>query len=218
MTSSAVLFDLYYTLVGWDAAAHLELLSGHLDVAPQRVRDALDSTRDARHLGSYGNLEDDTAAILIALGEHPEPGLVAEVAHLTKTFTLTRVKLYPDCLPAIRALREGGTRVALVSNCSFDTPPLIEQLKLAQEFDAIILSFEVGILKPDPGIYEAALSSLGGISPEKALFVDDQPVFCDAATALGLDTRLMRRNGSGPSEQGETNGHVVIASLAELQP
>jgi putative hydrolase of the HAD superfamily len=147
----------------------------------------------------------------------PEPELVAEVEHLRKDFVSARVNLYPDSLPAIRALREGGTRVALVSNCSFDTPPLIERLELAQEFDAIILSFEVGILKPDPGIYEAALSSLGDISPEEALFVDDQPVFCDAATALGLDTRLIRRNSSGPSEQEETNGHVVIASLAELR-
>ncbi len=217
MTSSAVLFDLYYTLVGWDAAAYLEMFTGHLGVPPQRVQDALDSTRDARHLGAYGDLDGDIAAILIALGEHPEPELVAEVEHLRKTFTSERVELYPDGLPAIRALREGGTRVALVSNCSFDTSPLIERLELAREFDAIILSFEVGILKPDPGIYEAALSSLGDISPEEALFVDDQPVFCDAAKALGLDTRLIRRNYSGPSEQKETNGHVVIASLAELR-
>ena len=138
--------------------------------------------------------------------------------HLRKTFVSATVDLYPDSLAAIGALREGGTRVALVSNCSFDTPPLIERLELAREFDAIILSFEVGILKPDPGIYEAALSSLGDIPPEEALFVDDQPAFCDGATAVGLDTRLIRRSSSGPSEQGETNGHVVIASLDELRP
>jgi putative hydrolase of the HAD superfamily len=218
MPSSAVLFDLYYTLVGWDAAAYLELFTGHLEVAPQRVQDALDSTRDARHLGACGDLDGDIAAILVALGEHPEPELIAEVEQLRKTFVFASVNLYPDSLPAIRALRQGGARVALVSNCSFDTPPLIERLELAREFDAIILSFEVGMVKPDPGIYEAALSSLGDISPEEALFVDDQPVFCDAARALGLDTRLIRRNSSGASEQEETNGHAVIASLAELLP
>jgi putative hydrolase of the HAD superfamily len=167
MTSSAVLFDLYYTLVGWDAAAYLELFSGHLEVAPQRVKDALDSTRDARHLGQCGDLDGDIAAILIALGERPEPELVAEMEQLRKTFVSATVQLYPDSLPAIRALREGGTRVALVSNCSFDTPPLIERLELAREFDAIILSFEVGILKPDPGIYEAALSSLATSRPKR---------------------------------------------------
>ncbi len=217
MTSRAVLFDLYYTLVGWDEAAYLELLSGHLGVAPQQVKDALDSTRDARHLGACGDLDGDIAAILIALGEHAEPGLVAEMEDLRKTFVSATVNLYPDSLPAIRALRKGGTRVALVSNCSFDTPPLIERLELGREFDAIILSFEVGILKPDPGIYLSALSSLGDISPEEALFVDDQAAFCDGATAVGLDTRLIRRNFSEPSEQQETNGHVVIASLAELR-
>ena len=146
------------------------------------------------------------------------PNLSPTLEHLRKTFVSATVDLYPDSLPAIGALREGGTRVALVSNCSFDTPPLIERLELAREFDAIILSFEVGILKPDPGIYEAALSSLGDIPPEEALFVDDQPAFCDGATAVGLDTRLIRRSSSGPSEQGETNGHVVIASLDELRP
>src|SRR6476659_9375233 len=137
MTSSAVLFDLYYTLVGWDEAAYLELLSGHLEVAPQRVKDALDSSRDARHLGACGDLDGDIAAVLIALGRTPGPELVAEVQHLREAFVSARVNLYPDSLPAIRALREGGTRLALVSNCSFDTPPLIERLELAREFDAI---------------------------------------------------------------------------------
>ncbi|NCP87134.1 HAD family phosphatase [bacterium] len=52
-------------------------------------------------------------------------------------------------------------------------------------FDAVIISAEVGIIKPDPRIYQRALEKLN-IDAEEAIFVDDFPENIAAANALGM--------------------------------
>ena len=77
---------------------------------------------------------------------------------------------------------ERGVPTALVSNCSHNTRPIVDRLGLEREFDAVILSFEVGAMKPDPAIYREALARLGDPDPG----------------ALGLRRRsgpLLRRRG-----------------------
>ena len=128
-----------------------------------------------------------------------------------------RVRLYDDSLPTVAALREQGIRTALVSNCSHATRPIVEQLGLPALFDAVVLSFELGVRKPEPGIYQAALHAIEA-DPADAIFVDDQAAYCDGARALGIDTRLIVRDGAHPAEgfAPSTNGHTVIADLSAL--
>jgi hypothetical protein len=52
--------------------------------------------------------------------------------------------------------------------------PIVDELRLADEADAVLLSFEVGVAKPDAGIYQAALDALGRAT--EGVFVDDQAV------------------------------------------
>lgn len=52
-------------------------------------------------------------------------------------------------------------------------------------FQSVILSSDVGLLKPDPAIYHLALNQLA-ILPEAALFVDDIGENVRGATAVGL--------------------------------
>ena len=69
-------------------------------------------------------------------------------------------------------------------------------------------------MKPDPAIYRAALEQLGGVPPERAVFVDDQPPYCDGATAIGLDARLiLRANEDVPADR---LGHQVVTDLRWL--
>ena len=108
-------------------------------------------------------------------------------------------------------------RTALVSNCSNATRPIVEQLGLPALFDAVILSFEIGVRKPEPGIYRAALDAIE-TAPADAVFVDDQTSYCDGARALGIDTRLIVRDGAQPADgfAPSTNGHTVITDLTAL--
>jgi len=53
-------------------------------------------------------------------------------------------------------------------------------------FDVVIDSSEVGMRKPDPRIFELALTELGGIDPTRSVFLDDYPGNITAAEALGM--------------------------------
>ena len=69
-------------------------------------------------------------------------------------------------------------------------------------------------MKPDAGIYLEALERAGGTAPSRALFVDDQPGYCDGGAAVGMATRLiLRPNEDVPSD---THGHEVVTDLRSL--
>ncbi len=57
-----------------------------------------------------------------------------------------------------------------------------EQLAL---FDAVALSYEIGVVKPDPRAYQIIANRLG-IPPETCVFTDDQERYCTAAREAGM--------------------------------
>ena len=204
MSYDAVLLDLYDTLVWSDWPSWRQRIADRAGVAPERIGEAYDITRTARSVGSYRDPDAELAAVLEAAGAVPDPfGGTAQI--------------YPDSLPVVRELRARGVRTALVSNCSYNTRPLVDSLGLESEFDAVILSFEAGTMKPEPQIYRLALEMLGTVDPSRAVFVDDQVRYCDGAAALGIATRLIRRpNEPVEGFDAHTNGHVVIEDLTAL--
>lgn len=52
-------------------------------------------------------------------------------------------------------------------------------------FDVFVFSFEEGITKPDPRIYERAIERLG-LMPEECVFIDDIELFAEAAKQIGM--------------------------------
>jgi putative hydrolase of the HAD superfamily len=58
-------------------------------------------------------------------------------------------------------------------------------IPVAELFDVVIDSSELGVRKPDPRIYEATLAALG-VAAESAVFIDDLQINCEAAAALGM--------------------------------
>ena len=98
---------------------------------------------------------------------------------------LTDVGADPAELPlvdAVAAARAKGLRTALVSNTDGLDP---EALDWAGLFDAILLSGEVGVGKPDPRIYLLAADRLGLI-PEQCVFVDDLRANVRGAVQIGM--------------------------------
>lgn len=68
---------------------------------------------------------------------------------------------FPNAVSTLKALKEKDIRIAVVSNVATPCKLPFYRLGLDKLCDTIIFSCELGIAKPDPGIYEAALSSLG---------------------------------------------------------
>ncbi|MEU0036379.1 HAD-IA family hydrolase [Streptomyces sp. NPDC006333] len=101
-----------------------------------------------------------------------------------RTFQPAAWRLYLDALDVLRGLRERGVRIAVVSNVGWDLRPVFDALGLTPYIDANILSYEVGVHKPDPRIFRLACDRLG-VNPAEALMVGDERQKDGGAEAVG---------------------------------
>jgi epoxide hydrolase-like predicted phosphatase len=107
-------------------------------------------------------------------------------------------------LDGVRALRAAGVRTGLLSN-SWGDGLAYDQALLEELFDAVVISSDVGLRKPDPAAYELAAARLG-LPPEDCVFVDDLPGNLKPARALGMATVLHR--GDAAATLAEIGAHL----------
>lgn len=91
-------------------------------------------------------------------------------------------------LPLLALIQKlhGRYKIALLTNASRETIDLLTQdVPLADTFHEVIVSSDIGLLKPDPKIYQFALRRLG-TKPEETIFIDDASRYVLAAQALGI--------------------------------
>jgi putative hydrolase of the HAD superfamily len=140
-------------------------------------------------------------------GDHPlfalERGEITEAEfrdrierHLDDGFDLTRLRtLYFERLEPngamiefVRGLRRRGVRAALLTNNVREWEPLwrAKLPEVDELFELVVDSAVVGLRKPDPAIFRLTLERLGGVAPERCVFVDDLDVNCEAARELGM--------------------------------
>ena len=103
---------------------------------------------------------------------------------------------YRDTEPTLRALRERGVRIGIVSNVPVELAPIFEARGLRDYIDAFTQSYEVGAEKPDPAIFLEACRRLG-VRPEEALMVGDHAVADGGAVKAGL--RFLHLAGEVPA-------------------
>ncbi len=94
-------------------------------------------------------------------------------------------ELFPEVLETLEALRP-QYRLGVISNFDGRLRMIVEQLGIAQFFNPLVISSEVGADKPDLFIFERALQ-LAGVAPGEALHVGDDPMGdWEGAAAAGL--------------------------------
>ncbi|MBT6449764.1 MAG: HAD-IA family hydrolase [Verrucomicrobiales bacterium] len=118
-------------------------------------------------------------------------------------------RIFDDVLPTITALREQGTRLAVISNWDDRLCPLLETLELAREFEVILVSAEVGHTKPAPEIFQAAAEALRLPSSEILHVGDSENEDHHGAQTAGFQSRWLCRDSAEPI------GHS-IPSLMDL--
>lgn len=80
--------------------------------------------------------------------------------------------LSPGALDVLAQIKSSGMKLALISNFDTRLRPLLTAMGAAETFDALIISAEVGVEKPNPLIFEIACQQLG-VLPEEAVHVGD---------------------------------------------
>jgi HAD superfamily hydrolase (TIGR01509 family) len=98
--------------------------------------------------------------------------------------------LYPGAVQTLSDVRRRGIKTALVSNIHFDLRPELDEKGVLDLFDAVILSFEHGVQKPDSGIFRIALDALGVVASE-AIMVGDSEAHDGGAASLGITTVIL---------------------------
>jgi putative hydrolase of the HAD superfamily len=183
-------------------------LSTRIGVVEETLRRAFDLTRSARHVGTFASAEGDMAAVLRACGVEPDPDFVRDLTTTHLAFLMRNgVQLHNDTLPVLHKLRACGIKTAIISNCDHWTRSVVTALTLEHEVDEVILSFEVGVKKPEAEIYRVSLDRLA-VRPEQAVFVDDQSTYCEGARAVGIRPYLLVRN-LGHDDPNSSPYHII---------
>jgi putative hydrolase of the HAD superfamily len=192
------LFDRAAAFERWVAELSRRQLGRELEPAVLRALVALDHrghrprsqfAADAWRLG----FEVDPDAFPFQIADHivPEPGVL-------------------DTIEALAPIR----RIAIVTNGGAAQRTKLARLGLAGVVHEVFVSSELGIAKPDPGIFERALDWTGLAAPE-VLFVGDHPLIDLApAAALGMATGWRVRS-AWPDELGPPT--YTLASIRELR-
>jgi putative hydrolase of the HAD superfamily len=108
-----------------------------------------------------------------------------------------------EMLSAVRELRRRGVHTGLISN-SWSVDHYDREL-LEELFEAVVISAEVQLHKPQPEIYRLAAERLG-VEPSACLFVDDLRENCEGAAAVGM-TAIRHRSSEETRERlGELTG------------
>jgi putative hydrolase of the HAD superfamily len=102
----------------------------------------------------------------------------------------------------IRGL-QGEYTTALLSNAWDDLRPmLVNNWKIADAFDHIFISGEMGMAKPDPAIYRDAISRLA-VAPAEVVFLDDFIENIEAAREAGWNAVHFRSREQALAELAE---------------
>lgn len=122
----------------------------------------------------------------------------------------------PDADSVLRALTESGIRCGAISNADGRVREQLGLLGFLRWLDPVIDSTEVGAAKPDPVIFQTALSR-AGVQPEASLYVGDMlKTDAEAACAVGMVGVLYDRMGVLPKDPDGASRVLRIRRLGEV--
>lgn len=185
----AVIFDMYETLVTLMRApqcnsAEMAALAG---AEPEAFRRVWRGTEDDRMLGR----RTFASALRLSMEESgvwSQPVFERIVRLRGRSREILPETLHPQILPMLSALRDRGMRMGLISNCQSEEVAAIRRSALMPYFDVSVLSFEVGLMKPDPAIFRRCTAALN-VPEEACLYVGDGGSHeLEAARQLGMRT------------------------------
>lgn len=197
----AFLFDLGYTLITTDRELTLQKQLRHMgiDVSIGEIDRAyhfVDKYFMREFPGKLGkDPRDFMEEYLCTLLDHMGLPIGVEQFGVPSSEQVSRGvwSLIPGTDWALKSLREQGVKTGLVSNWDLSARAVLRQTGLEQLFDVVVISAEVGVEKPDPTIFELALSVLD-VSAGDALYIGDN-YYDDivGARRLGMEGVLINR-------------------------
>lgn len=212
----SVIFDFHSTLVdGGDTGGWIGAALGRLGrpPLPEPVHDGLRAYLD--ELWQHAHVIDPKSDRDLSPELHRDvftrtmalcPGADDELtAALYDTMT-GQWRAFEDAEPTLRTLKARGVRIAVLSNVGIDIRACLVQNGLDEFVDQVVLSYEAGVVKPDPAIFALVLDRLGATG-EHTLMVGDSPRDDVGGATLGIRTLIL------PRTRGPIHGLDAVVRL-----
>lgn len=179
-TPSAVVFDLGGVLIDWDPRHLYRQLFDNAAEMEAFLADVATPAWNAEQ--DAGRPWADAVAALVAA--HPRQRALIEAFH--ERWPETLAGEIPGAVDVLAELRQAGVRLYALSNWSAETFPVARsRFPFLEWFDGVVISGDVGSIKPDARIFEHLMRRYS-IVPHQAVFVDDAAANVQAAAALGF--------------------------------
>jgi len=125
--------------------------------------------------------------------------------------------LSENALDILAYFKEKGYKLALVSNATPITKTSIRDFGLAPFFDTILLSCDEGYLKPDPRIFQMAISQLGRTPSQVCVVGDKIRTDILGAKIIGAKTILLEKNSKKVIENDpRIPTDAIITSIEDM--
>lgn len=212
-----VIFDIHSTLVDQgDADAWLDAA---LTVAPHplSVDERADVVAFLDRIWESARISDPTSSRDLSFADHSRvfheliaagPGIDTTLTNALYDVMLDTWHAYDDAIPTLQELQWTGIRTCLLSNAGVPIRTVLDREGLTPWYDGIVLSYEVGFVKPDARIFQAALDTLG-LPARDVLMVGDNAHDDGGATHLGMRTLIL------PRTAGRVHGLSAVCALVE---
>ena len=225
MKYRAVIFDLYGTLVDELRYPHAQEVKYRqwaseaatiLGVSTEEFIGAWSDTVPQQSVGEINTSCEAYALICDALNIDVSDGQLKRAVAVGLQYVNYALTPRADVVETLASLRDGRASIGLISNCLADTSKLWPSTPFAPLFDVVILSCEVGKMKPDPGIYRLACNRLG-VRPSDCLFIGDGGSSeLTGASNVGMHAVLIRAPDDTENGDREDWQGTRISSVAEV--
>mgnify|MGYP002382010874 CR=1 FL=1 len=198
--ANLVIFDLFGTLVQYGVQHHpfRRLLKWARENGRQPKAD------DARTLMTINT---DIPNLVASLGINAPHTLIEQIEKDIQE-ELNSLSLFADVRPTLSGLTERGISFAICSNLAAPYGWVVEQLLGDYRFIRC-LSYEIGFIKPEIGIYQFLITE-SGLTPENCIFIGDTFIAdYQAPIAFGMNARHLVRDNS-------RSDNFTITSLSEI--
>ena len=169
----AVIFDMFETLISYHTCP-VYFGTQMAEDAGIPVREFLKKWRATDYARSTGKItvEEVLRQILKEFNCYSEVLLQELVGKRCATIEMCLEHRHEKIIPMLKDLKEQGIFIGLISNCYLEEATRIRESELFLYFDAVFLSNELGVCKPDKEIYHRCVEALS-VQPQECVYVGD---------------------------------------------